>query len=96
MLGGEGEFCVNFCRDLARDDLENLAAELAQQVVQSSVDLLIDILAMLLAVCDGIVNQLGVLGLLRCGEDEGGVGSGILGFVLVDGSEVTRVADDSL
>jgi hypothetical protein len=50
----------------------------------------------LLAVRDGIVNQLLVVGLLGRGQDEGRVGGGILGLVLVDGGEVARVADDRL
>jgi hypothetical protein len=69
---------------------------LNKQVIQCSIDLLIDILAVLLAVCDSIVNQLGVFGLLRCSEDEGGVRRRILGLVLVDSREVTRVAYDRL
>lgn len=52
--------------------------------------------AVLLAVCDSGVNQLRVLGLLGGGEDERRVGRRILGLVLLDGSEVTRVGDDSL
>jgi hypothetical protein len=50
----------------------------------------------LLAVCDSLVDQLRVLLLLGRGEDEGGVGGGILGLVLLDGRKVTRVGDDSL
>jgi hypothetical protein len=45
---------------------------------------------------DSIVNELGVLGLLGGGEDEGGVGGGILRLVLANGGEVTGVADDGL
>lgn len=51
---------------------------------------------MLHTVGDGIVNELGVLGLLGSGEDEGGVGGGILRLVLANGGEVTGVADDGL
>jgi len=50
---------------------------------------------MRLAVLDSGINELGVFGLLRRSEDQGGVGGSILGLVLRDGSEVTRVADDS-
>lgn len=39
-------------------------------------------------------NDLGVLGLLDGGEDQGGVGGGILGLVNGDGLEVSRVGDD--
>ena len=51
---------------------------------------------MLLAVLDSSLDQLLVLLLLGRGEDERGVGGGILGLVLVDGRKVTRVADDDL
>ena len=39
---------------------------------------------MLLAVLNSVVDQLGVLGLLGGGEDERGVGGGILRLVLLD------------
>lgn len=51
---------------------------------------------LLLALLDGGLNQAGVFGLLGSGQDEGGVGGGILRLVLADGGEVTRVADDNL
>ena len=51
---------------------------------------------MLLAVGDSLVDELGVLGLLGSGEDEGRVGGGILRLVLANGGEVTGVADDGL
>jgi len=38
-----------------------------------------------LAVLNSDVNQLGVFGLLGCGEDERWVGGGILGLVFADG-----------
>lgn len=38
-----------------------------------------------LAICNSSVNQLGVFWLLGGGEDEGGVGGGILGFVFANG-----------
>lgn len=40
---------------------------------------------MLLAVLDSGVDQFGVFGLLGSREDQGGVGSGILGLVLANG-----------
>jgi hypothetical protein len=92
----EGEAGVNLSGDLAGDDLQDLAAELDKEVVEGHVDLLVDLLAVLLAVGDSLVDELGVLGLLRRGEDEGGVGGGILRLVLANGGEVTRVADDGL
>jgi hypothetical protein len=50
----------------------------------------------LLAVLDSGIDELGVLLLLGGGENQGRVGGGILGIVLVDGRKVTRVADDDL
>jgi hypothetical protein len=96
LLGGEGEARINFCGDLAGHNLEDFLAKLYQQVVKGSIDLVLNVGAVLLAVCDGRVDQLLVLGLLRRGENERGVGGGILGLVLLDGSEVTRVGDNGL
>jgi hypothetical protein len=97
-LGVERESGVDFGGDLAGNDLEDLLTELDEQTVKSIVDLLIDALAaaVLLGVCNGIVNQLCVLGLLRGGEDEGRVGRGVLRLVFANGSKVTGVADDDL
>ena len=49
---------------------------------------------MVFTVSNGDIDKLCVFGLLRGGEDEGWVGGSILRLVLVDGSEITRVADD--
>lgn len=95
-LSVEREAGVDFGRDLAGDDLQDLLAELHQQVVEGGVDLVLDVLAVLLAVLNSGVDELGVLLLLGRGEDQGGVGGGILGLVLGDGREVARVADDGL
>lgn len=92
----EGETGVDLSGDLAGDDLQDLAAELDEQVVKGDVNLLVELLAVLLAVGDSVVDELGVLGLLGGGEDEGGVGGGILRLVLANGGEVARVADDGL
>ena len=92
----EGEAGVNLSGDLAGNDLQDLATELDEEVVEGDVDLLVGVLAVLHTVCDSIVNELGVLGLLGSGEDEGGVGGGILRLVLANGGEVTGVADDGL
>jgi len=43
---------------------------------------------MSLAVLNSNINQLGIFGLLGCGENEGGVGGGILGLVFADGCEI--------
>lgn len=40
---------------------------------------------LLLAILNSNIHQLGILGLLRRGQDEGWVGGGILGGVLLDG-----------
>jgi hypothetical protein len=94
----EGEAGVNLSGDLAGDDLQDLATELDEQVVEDDVDHLVGLLAraVLLAVGDSIVDELGVLGLLGGGEDEGRVGGGILRLVLANGGEVTGVAHDGL
>lgn len=92
----EGEAGVDLSGDLAGDDLQDLSTELDKQVVEGDVDLLSDVLAVLLAVGDSLVDELGVLGLLGGGEDEGRVGGGILRLVLANGGEVTGVADDGL
>jgi hypothetical protein len=94
----EGEAGVNLSGDLAGNDLKDLATELDKQVVEGDVDLGVDVLvlAVLHTVRNSIVNELGVLGLLGGGEDEGRVGGGILRLVLANGGEVTRVADDGL
>jgi len=63
-LDVEGEARIHLCRDFARHNLQDLAAELHEQVVQRSIDLLVNVLAMLLAVCNRLVDKLGVLGLL--------------------------------
>lgn len=92
----EGEAGVDLSRDLAGDDLENLLAELDEESVERGIDLLVKGLSVSLAIFYGSVDELGVLWLLGGGEDQGRVGSGILGLVLVDGSEVAGVADDDL
>jgi len=92
----KGETGIDLGGDLAGDDLQDLATELDEEVVEGDVDLLVDLLAVLLAVGDSLVDELGVLGLLGGGEDEGGVGGSILRLVLANGGEVTRVADDGL
>jgi hypothetical protein len=84
-LGVEGEAGVNLGGDLAGDDLENLGAELDEEVVEGLVDLGVDVTAGGLGGGDGLVDQGGVLGLLGGGEDEGGVGGGILRLVLANG-----------
>lgn len=86
-LGVERQLGVDLSRDLARDDLQDLLAELNQETVQSSVDLLRDALAVLLAVGNGRIDECGILGLLGRGQDQGGVGGGILGLVLADGCD---------
>jgi hypothetical protein len=91
-LGVKGEPGVDLGGDLAGNNLENLLAELDQQAVEGIVDLLLNVAALLLGVVDGDVYQLGVLGLLGGGQDEGGVGGGILGLVLGDGCAVLSMS----
>lgn len=95
-LGVEGQLGVNLGGDTAGNNVQDLAAELNQQVVEGDLDLLVDGAGGLLADGNGIVNQLGVLGLLGGSQNQRGVGGGILGLVLGDGTEVTRVGDDDL
>lgn len=47
---------------------------------------------MALAVLNSDVNQLGVFGLLGCGEDERWVGGGILGLVFANGYRISVCA----
>lgn len=84
-LGVEGEAGIDLSGDLAGDDLENLLAELNQESVEGIINLLVDVTSLLLGVVDGNIDQLGVLGLLGSGENEGGVGGGILRLVLANG-----------
>ena len=87
---------IHLSRYSTRHDLQNLSAELHKQVIEGSVDLLIEVLAVLLSILARIVDQLRILGLLRCGEDERWVRCGILWLVFADGREVTGIADDDL
>lgn len=84
-LSVKGQLGVDLSRDLAGDDLQDLLAELDQEAVQGGIDLLVDGLALLLAVGDGSINEGGILGLLGSGQEQGGVGGGILGLVLANG-----------
>ena len=85
LLGVEGVAGIDLSGDLAGDDLKDGLSELDQETVQSMLDLRVDVAALALAVGDGVIDQLGVLGLLGGGEDEGRVGGGILRLVLGDG-----------
>lgn len=95
-LGVEGETGINLGGDLAGNNVKDLLAELHEKVVEGVVDLVVDGTASGLAELDGSVNELGVIGLLGSGEDQRGVGGSILRLVLVNGSEVTRVANNDL
>ena len=92
----EGEAGVNLSGDLAGNDLEDLATELDEEVVEGGIDLGVGVAAVLHTVRNSSVNELGVLGLLGSGEDEGRVGGGVLRLVLANGGKVTGVADDGL
>jgi hypothetical protein len=95
-LGVEGEAGIDLSRNLAGDDLEDLLAELNEEVVKGGVNLLIDGLALGLTLRNGSIDQAGILGLLGSSKDERGVGGGILRLILVNGGEVTGVANDNL
>lgn len=81
----ERESGVDLGGDSTGDNLENLGAELDEQLVQSNVDLLLGVGGLGLGERNGLVNELGVLGLLGSGQDQRGVGGGVLGLVLGDG-----------
>ena len=85
LLGVKGVAGVDLGGDLAGDDLEDLLAELDEEAVEGVLDLGVDVAALGLAVLDGHVHELGILGLLGGGEDQGRVRRGILGRVLGDG-----------
>ena len=84
-LGIEGKAGIDLGGDLAGDDLENLGTELNEKTVKSQLDLVVGRTALGLGVGNGLVDQSDVLGLLGSGQDERGVGRGILGLVLADG-----------
>jgi len=69
---------------------------LHEERVKGAVDLVVNRAIDLLARLDGGVDELGIVGLLGSGENQRGVGGRILGLVLVNGSKVTRVANDDL
>lgn len=95
-LGIEGETGVDLSRDLSWDNLQDLLSELDEETVKGGIGLVINRATVLLSVFDGSINELGVLLLLCGGENQGWVGGGILWLVGGNGSEVTRVGDDSL
>jgi hypothetical protein len=81
----EREASIDFCRNLSGNDLEDLLAKLNKEAVESSVNLIVHYLSVLLSVNNGSINKLAVFDLLRCGEDQGRVGCGILWLVFSDG-----------
>lgn len=84
-LGVEGEAGVDLSRDLAGDDLQDFPAELNQESVNSSIDLAVDITTLSLSIFYSSVDQFGVFGLLRRGEEERRISGSILRLVLSDG-----------
>lgn len=84
-LGVVGQGGVNFGGDSTGDDLEDLSAEFNKESVGGVLDLGVNVTSLLLGVLDGDVNESGVTFLLGGGQNQGGVGSGILGLVDVDG-----------
>ena len=83
-LGVEGEGGVDLGRDLSGNDFKDLLAELNQEVIKGGFDLAVERAALLLRLGDGGIDQSAILGLLRRGQDEGGVGGGILRLVLAN------------
>lgn len=95
----ERESGVNLGGDSAGDDLQNLGTELDEELVKSNLNLLLGVRGLALGVGNGLVNELGVLGLLGGGEDERRVGGSILGLVLGDGwvsDERATTSDNTL
>lgn len=84
-LGVEGDAGVDLSRNPAGDDLKDLTAELNEQVFESGIRLLVDSLAILLARGDGRFDQAGVFRHLGSGQNQGRVGSGIMGLILGEG-----------
>ena len=58
------------------------------QAVNGGANLGLEVSALALAELDGNVDQALVLGLVDGGEDEGGVGGGVLGLVGIDGYDM--------
>lgn len=83
--GIEGDVGVDLSRNPAGDDLEDLTAELNEQVFESCIRLLVDSLAILLARGDGRIDQADVFWLLGSGQNQGRVGSGIMGLIFAEG-----------
>src|SRR5207253_1263662 len=94
-LGAERESGIDLGRDLAGNDLKDLLAELDEQVVERPVDLLLQRPTLRLGLGNGGVQERGILGLLGGGEDQGGVGGGILGLVLADGCGTVSMSSAS-
>jgi hypothetical protein len=84
-LGVEREAGIDLGGNLAGDDLEDLLAEQDEETVKGLVDLVVDRATLFLGPRDGAIQEGGVVGLLGGGQDQGGVGGGILGLVLANG-----------
>ena len=76
---------IDFSRDSTGNNLEDFSAELDKESVGGVLDLSLDVTSLLLGVLDGDVNESGVALLFGGGQNQGGVGGGILGLVDIDG-----------
>lgn len=85
---------VDLGRDAAGHVLQDRAAEGDEEVQEGQVDLLVGVGGFGACVAGRVGEEVGVLGLLAGGEDVGGVGGGVLGFVEGEDVEVARVGDD--
>lgn len=83
-LGIERESSVDFGGNLSWHDGQDFLSELNQKTVKSGINLLVDCISVLLSVCHSDIHKFGIFWLLRCREDQGGVGGGILGLVFAD------------
>lgn len=81
----ERESGVNFSGNLSWDNLQDLLSELNQETIKCGINLLVNVTSLFLSVCNGGVDELGILGLLGCRKDKGGVGGSVLGLVFADG-----------
>ena len=80
----EGESGINLGGDFSWNDLQDLTSELNQETVECGINLCIQLPTVLLAICNSVINELGIFGFLGSGEDEGRIGGSVLGLVLSD------------
>lgn len=90
----EAEPGVDLGGDSAGDDLEDLATEEDEELVDGGLDLCLEAAALAASEGNGGVDETLVLLHPGRGEDEAGVGGGVLRLELLHGLEVAGVGDD--